>query len=94
MKKILSQFAAAFGQAGIQVFTVEGRIIIHLISNGESRIKELLLASGSSYRGFYLALERLKAKGIVTSELDPHDRRARRIKLTQHDATRKLDELA
>ena len=90
----MAQFSASFGQAGIQVFTVEGRIIIHLLSHGESRIKELLLASGSSYRGFYLALERLKAKGIVTSELDPQDRRARRIKLTQHDATRLLDELA
>ncbi|ALE15331.1 hypothetical protein AMC99_00014 [Altererythrobacter epoxidivorans] len=94
VKKNLSEFAAAFGRAGIQIFTVEGRIIIHLISHGESRIKELLLASESSYRGFYLALERLKAKGIVTSELDPRDRRARLIRLTQHDAARLLDSFA
>ncbi|WP_128891729.1 helix-turn-helix domain-containing protein [Erythrobacter sp. HKB08] len=81
MNDSLTKFSRAFGQAGVEVFTIEGRIIMHLLNHGDARIKELLLASESSYRGFYLAIERLKTKGVVTSEVDPHDRRARLIRL-------------
>ena len=83
MQKFLENFSNEFGRSGVEVFTIEGRIIIHLLNNGSSRIKELLHASGSSYRGFYLAIDRLKAKGVVTADIDPHDRRARLIRLNE-----------
>ena len=83
VQKLLENFSNEFGRSGVEVFTIEGRIIIHLLNNGSSRIKELLHASGSSYRGFYLAIERLKAKGLVTADIDPNDRRARLIRLNE-----------
>ena len=66
---------------GIELLTIDGRIILYLMNNGPSRIKELMLATGSSYRGFYLALERLKTKQLIEATIDPEDRRARIVQL-------------
>ncbi len=77
----LNELNSLFMKRGVEMLTVEGRILLHLMVHGQSRIKELMLASGSSYRGFYLALERLKEKRMVNSEIDPSDRRVRIIRL-------------
>lgn len=42
-----------------------------------------MLSSGASYRQFYLALDRLKARRAVTMESDPRDGRARIIALAR-----------
>lgn len=77
----LEELNARYMNRGVEVLTTEGRILLHLTVNGQSRIKELMLASGSSYRGFYLALERLRAKKLVASEVDSEDRRVRIVRL-------------
>ncbi len=77
----LQRFIADYDDLGINLLTVDGRILLFLQQRKQSRIKELMLASGSSYRGFYLALDRLKEKGLITSVMDPEDKRARIIQL-------------
>ncbi|WP_369026718.1 hypothetical protein [Qipengyuania sp. RANM35] len=77
----VSQLSTELEKVGVDLFTVDGKIIFYLMNNGSSRIKEIMLATGSSYRGFYLALERLKNKKLIDSEVDPVDRRARVIRL-------------
>lgn len=69
------------------MLTVEGRIILHLEQNGETRVKELMIATGVSYRGFYLGLDRLKKKGVVATRKDPSDGRARIVHLLPELAT-------
>ncbi|MDG5749273.1 MarR family winged helix-turn-helix transcriptional regulator [Qipengyuania sp. XHP0207] len=78
----LQRFIADYDDLGINLLTVDGRILLFLQQRKQSRIKELMLASGSSYRGFYLALDRLKEKGLITSVMDPEDKRARIIQLS------------
>ncbi len=72
---------ARMALAGVAPLTIEGRIVRFLVENGACRVKELMIASEASYRGFYLALERLKAKGFV--EVTPHscDKRVKVVSL-------------
>ncbi len=77
----INELNSIYTSKGVELLTIEGRILLHLLMNGQSRIKELMLASGSSYRGFYLALDRLKEKRLVHSEIDCSDRRAQIIRL-------------
>lgn len=79
--RVLSRLNQIYSDRGIDILTVEGRIVLHLLENDATRVKELMFASGSSYRGFYLALERLKKKRLIRSETDPDDGRVRRIRL-------------
>ena len=65
----------------LEIFTPEGKIICHLLNHGRSRIKELILVSGVSYRGFYLALDRLRKAKAVEMSTDPHDRRVKLVEL-------------
>lgn len=64
-----------FSGKGVNLLTPEGKIILHLMVNGGSRVKEVMLASGASYRGFYLTLDRLKEAGLVTVSAEANDRR-------------------
>ena len=34
VQKLLENFSNEFGRSGVEVFTIEGRIIIHLLNNG------------------------------------------------------------
>ena len=72
---------ARFDALGINLLTTEGKIVFLLSKKGEARVKELMLATGSSYRGFYLSYDRLKTKGVLISTVDPSDRRARIARL-------------
>ena len=77
----IEAFIERFEKLSVTTLTVEGRIVAHLTAKGRSRIKEVMLATGASYRGFYLALDKLKEKGVVISVQDPSDKRARLIAL-------------
>lgn len=70
-----------FSDKGVNLLTPEGKIILYLLVNGGSRVKEVMLASGVSYRGFYLTLDRLKEAGLVTVSAEANDRRVRIIQL-------------
>ena len=74
-----------FRERGVNLLTPEGRIILYLLENGGSRVKEVMLASAVSYRGFYLSLDRLKEAGVVKMSEDDTDRRARIIELAVAD---------
>jgi hypothetical protein len=73
----IGDFIENFDRLSVPTLTMEGRIIVYLAANGLSRIKEVMIASGGSYRGFYLAMNRLIDKGVVVVSHDPKDKRAR-----------------
>ncbi|WP_115366965.1 hypothetical protein [Alteripontixanthobacter maritimus] len=77
----VGNFLESFGQFGVELLTTDGKIILYLHENGPTRVKELMLASKSSYRGFYLAFERLKEKDIISAVTDSKDRRVRVVQL-------------
>ena len=56
-----------------------------MLENRRSRVKEVMLASAVSYRGFYLSLDRPKEAGVVKMSEDDTDRRARIIELAVGD---------
>lgn len=72
---------------GVEVLTnalsTEGKILVYLGENGPSRVKEVMVEVDASYRGFYLALERLKGQGLVNTSLDSKDKRVRILSLAK-----------
>lgn len=78
----VDQFVDTYEKMNVAPLTIEGRIIFYLTKKGKSRIKEVMIASRSSYRGFYLALGKLKSKGVVHISDDPGDKRARLVQLS------------
>ena len=66
---------------GVKVLTPEGRILLQLVEHGPSRVKYVMLSSGASYRGFYLALDRLKDQRAVKMQPAEWDRRVRILAL-------------
>ena len=76
-----SAIQSRYDEYGVEMLTIDGKIILFLLEKGEAKIKELMLMTGSSYRGFYLAYNRLKDKNILVSSVDPQDRRSRIAKL-------------
>ena len=59
----------------------EARVLIHLKLNGSVPVTTAMQVAGTSYRGFYAVLERLKQAGIVATVKDPQDQRVRRLSL-------------
>jgi DNA-binding MarR family transcriptional regulator len=66
---------------GVEALTTEGKIISYLGKNGTARVKEVMYDIDTSYRGFYMALERLKMANLVRSEVSKHDKRVRLLHL-------------
>lgn len=66
-----------FEEFGTGILTVDGKILAYLSEKGPSRVKEVMVEVDTSYRGFYLATARLKEAGLVRTEVDPADKRAR-----------------
>lgn len=66
---------------GLSILTPEARMLIYLVENKSACMKELMLASRISYRGFYLAYDRLLASGFIKASTDANDRRVRRVEL-------------
>jgi DNA-binding MarR family transcriptional regulator len=64
-------------KAGVVTLTTEGKILNYLNDNGTACVKEVMYDLDASYRGFYIALERLKLANVVRSEISPQDKRVR-----------------
>lgn len=68
-------------EKGIRLLTPEARVLLHLTLSGPVTVTEAMQAAGTSYRGFYTVLERLKQAGLVAASKDAHDQRVRRLQL-------------
>ena len=68
-------------QTGIRLLTPEARVLLHLRIEGSVPVTSALPIAGTSYRGFYTVIERLKKAGLVATVKDPDDQRVRRLSL-------------
>jgi DNA-binding MarR family transcriptional regulator len=68
-------------QKGIRILTPEARVLIQLRLNGPMSVTTAMELAGTSYRGFYAVLERLRQAGIISSVKDDQDQRVRRLSI-------------
>ena len=68
-------------ERNIRLLTPEARVLIHLKLSGPVPVTTAMQVAGTSYRGFYAVLERLKQAGIVATVKDDQDQRVRRLSL-------------
>ncbi len=66
---------------GIGILSAEGRILMHIALNGTPPVSDAMAASGTSYRGFYTVLSRLKSASLVQATVDMGDQRVRRLSI-------------
>ena len=66
---------------GIRLLTPEARVLLHLTLSGPVPVTTVMQVAGTSYRGFYAVLERLKQAGLVAASRDAQDQRVRRLEL-------------
>lgn len=72
---------------GFEVLTPDAKLFCVLGAKGSLSVKEAMLFSGLSYRGFYLVAGRLAGRGSIVLEGDPHDGRVKRISLAANAKT-------
>lgn len=80
-RDLLELDARLHDQRNIRLLTPEARVLIHLKLNGSASVTTAIQVAGTSYRGFYAVLERLKQAGIVETVKDEQDQRVRRLSL-------------
>ncbi|NYH95695.1 MarR family winged helix-turn-helix transcriptional regulator [Novosphingobium marinum] len=68
-------------QKNIRILTPEARVLLHLRLSGPVPVTTAMQVAGTSYRGFYAVLERLKQAGLVATVKDEKDQRVRRLSL-------------
>ena len=68
-------------QKNIRLLTPEARVLIHLNLHGPVPVTAAMQVAGTSYRGFYTVLERLKQAGLVGAVKDEQDQRVRRLNI-------------
>ena len=68
-------------QRNIRLLTPEARVLIHLKLTGPVPVTTAMQVAGTSYRGFYAVVERLKQAGIVATVKDDQDQRVRRLSI-------------
>lgn len=56
-------------------------MLLHLTLSGPVSVTAAMQVAGTSYRGFYAVLERLKQAGLVAASKDATDQRVRRLEL-------------
>jgi len=78
---LLELDATLHQQRNIRLLTPEARVLIHLKLNGPVSVTTAMQVAGTSYRGFYAVLERLRQAGIVDTVKDEQDQRVRRLSL-------------
>jgi DNA-binding MarR family transcriptional regulator len=81
VEKILEINRQFSEQVGIEALRPEAKILFTLKTKGSLSVKEAMILSGLSYRGFYIVLARLANSGWITMEADIKDRRVKRILL-------------
>jgi DNA-binding MarR family transcriptional regulator len=82
VEKILEINRRFSEQVGIEALRPEAKILFTLKTKGSLSVKEAMILSGLSYRGFYIVLARLANSGWITMEADLKDRRVKRILLS------------
>lgn len=82
VEKILEINRRFSEQVGIEALRPEAKILFTLKMKGSLSVKEAMILSGLSYRGFYIVLARLANSGWITMEADLKDRRVKRILLS------------
>lgn len=78
-RDLLEFDAWMFKQRGIRILTPEARVLFFLKAAGAEPVTAVMKMSGTSYRGFYAVLERLKQAGLVAASKDDQDQRVRRL---------------
>lgn len=68
-----------FKQRGIRILTPEARVLFFLKAAGAEPVTSVMQMAGTSYRGFYAVIERLKQAGLVATSKDAQDQRVRRL---------------
>jgi DNA-binding MarR family transcriptional regulator len=68
-------------QKGIRILTPEARVLIQLRLNGPMSVTTAMEQAGTSYRGFYAVLERLRQAGIISTVKDDQDQRVRKLSI-------------
>jgi hypothetical protein len=66
---------------GFEILTPDAKLFCVVGAKGTLSVKEAMLYSGLSYRGFYLVAARLVNRGVIVFDADPRDARVRRISL-------------
>lgn len=82
-KEILDFDARLFKKKKLRLLTPEARVLLCLVMSGPLRVNEAMQVAGTSYRGFYAVLERLKQAGLVNISKDEQDQRARNLTVGQ-----------
>lgn len=80
-REVLDLDARLHQQRNIRLLTPEARVLIHLKFNGPASVTTAMKVAGTSYRGFYAVLERLKQAGIIAALKDDQDQRVRKLSI-------------
>lgn len=82
-KELVEFDAKLFKKKKLRLLTPEARVLLCLVMSGPLRVNEAMQVAGTSYRGFYAVLERLKQAGLVNISKDEQDQRARNLTVEQ-----------
>ena len=80
-RDLLDLDTALHAQRNIRLLTPEARVLLALRLAGSLPISAAIEAAGTSHRGFYAVLHRLRAADLVATDKDPDDQRVRRLSL-------------
>ena len=84
-KELLEIDARMYQQRKIRILTPEARVLFALLVGGPLQVNSAMQVAGTSYRGFYAVLERLKQAGLVNINKDTEDQRVRNLTVDQAD---------
>lgn len=80
-RELIDLDARLHEQRNIRLLTPEARVLIHLKINGPTSVTTAMKVAGTSYRGFYAVLQRLKQAGIIAALKDDQDHRVRKLSI-------------
>ncbi|MCK9540518.1 MAG: MarR family winged helix-turn-helix transcriptional regulator [Novosphingobium sp.] len=80
-RELLDLDARLNEQKGVRLLTPEARVLLYLTLSGPVSVTSAMQIAGTSYRGFYAVLERLRQAGLVATTKDEQDQRVRRLQL-------------
>lgn len=80
-RQLLDMDAKIYDDKNIRLLTPEARVLIHLKLNGPVSVTTAMQVAGTSHRGFYGVLERLRQAGVVATVKDDQDQRVRKLSL-------------
>ena len=84
-KELLEIDARLHKDRNIRILTPEARVLFALLIGGPLQINSAMQVAGTSYRGFYAVLERLKQAGLVNINKDTEDQRVRKLTVDENE---------